>query len=272
MPNRQLPATSRQQLMTNRQQPAASDQQPTTNPQPLAPSPFLQKALDQLYASGPGAEATARAQVKLRDALSAAQARDVFYDLLPSTPIGAVFVAVNLRGVVAVGFGITERPFVAAVQRKTGALVTRSPQKAAAALRQLRDYLTGKRVAFDLPVDLSLQTDFQQQVLFAAREIPRGEIATYTDIAKRIGRPRAARAVGQVLRQNPVPIVIPCHRVLAADGSLRGYLGGGTKIKAQLLKLEGVRLKPVRPAFRPPLGPAIIPNIIRSLIFSPNLY
>src|SRR5689334_22703237 len=108
MPNRQLPATSNQQL---------------------APSPLLHKALDRLYASGPGAEATARAQVKLRDALSAAQARDVFYDLLPSTPIGQVFVAVNTRGVVAVGFGITERAFVAVVQRKPSALVTRSPQK-----------------------------------------------------------------------------------------------------------------------------------------------
>jgi len=209
-------------------------QQPTT-------SPRLNEALDLLYAVGPSESSTTRAQVKLREALAVAQARDVFYDLLPSSPIGAVLVAMNVRGVIAVGFGITERAFVAAVQRKTGAVVTRSPQKAAAALRQLREYLTGKRVAFDLPVDLSLQTNFQQQVLFAAREIPRGEIATYTDIARRIGRPKAARAVGQVLRQNPVPIVIPCHRVLAADGSLRGYLGGGTKTKAWLLKLEGAR-------------------------------
>jgi len=165
----------------------------------------------------------------------------IFYDLLPRTPIGAVWVAVNARGLIAVGFGGTERAFVAAVHKKTGAAAMRSSPKAAAAVRQLRDYLAGKRRAFDLPVDLSLQTDFQQRVLFAAREIPRGQIATYTDIARRIGRPTAARAVGQALRQNPLPIVIPCHRVLAADGSLRGYLGSGTQTKAWLLEFEGAR-------------------------------
>jgi methylated-DNA-[protein]-cysteine S-methyltransferase len=248
------------------------DKPPAPSRQRLTTSPRLNEALDLLYTAGPSESATTRAQVKLREALSGVQAREVFYDLLPSSPIGPVLVAVNARGVLAVGFGITERAFVAAIHRKMGVAANRSSQKAAVAIRQLREYLTGKRLAFDLPVDLSLQTDFQQQVLFAAREIPRGEIATYTDIARRIGRPKAARAVGQVLRQNPVPIVIPCHRVLAADGSLRGYLGGGTKLKAQLLKLEGVRLKPSASEFRPPLGPATITNIIRNFMLSPILY
>ena len=89
-------------------------------------------------------------------------------------------------------------------------------------------------------MDLSAITDFQRQVLLAACQIPRGQVVTYTDIARRIGRPKAARAVGQALSRNPVPIVVPCHRVLAADGSLRGYTGGGgLHTKRQLLTLEG---------------------------------
>src|SRR5262245_54797655 len=98
--------------------PAASRRRLTASHPPLASSPRLKEALDLLYAAGPSESATTPAQVKLREALSAVQAQEVFYDLLPSSPIGPVLVAVNARGVIAVGFGITERAFVAAVQRK----------------------------------------------------------------------------------------------------------------------------------------------------------
>jgi methylated-DNA-[protein]-cysteine S-methyltransferase len=104
------------------------------------------------------------------------------------------------------------------------------------------EYLSGRRTAFDVPVDLSRMTAFQQEVLAAACQIPRGQVRTYSDLARQIGRPKAARAVGQALGSNPVPIVVPCHRVLAADGSLRGYSGGGgIATKARLLRLEGAR-------------------------------
>jgi O-6-methylguanine DNA methyltransferase len=204
----------------------------------------LQAALDTLYAAGPGAEATARAQARVRQAL-AAHARptaEVWYDVLARSPIGPVFVAVTGRGLRAVRFGLSEREFVAAVEHETQAQPRRSAARAGAAARQLRDYLAGRRAAFDLAVDLTAMTGFQQQVLLAACQIPRGQVRTYSELARAIGRPKAARAVGQALGSNPVPIVIPCHRVLAADGSLRGYSGGGgVATKAQLLKLEGAR-------------------------------
>lgn len=92
-------------------------------------------------------------------------------------------------------------------------------------------------------MDLTSLTDFQRRVLLTTQQVPRGKVTTYGEIACQIGQPRASQAVGQALGRNPVPLVIPCHRVLASDGSLGGYSGGGgVKTKAQLLQLEGVRL------------------------------
>jgi methylated-DNA-[protein]-cysteine S-methyltransferase len=129
------------------------------------------------------------------------------------------------------------------VQRRTKATLVRSREQCSEAMRQVREYLDGKRTKFDLPLDMSTMTDFQRQVLTAALKIPRGQWLTYGEVAKAIGRPQASRAVGQALGHNPVPIVIPCHRVLGSDGSLHGYSGGGgIQTKAWLLKLEGARL------------------------------
>src|SRR5262245_15506721 len=195
---------------------------------------LLQSALDALYLKGPGEAATAQAQARLAQTLApqalAAQARAVaeaWYDVLAHSEIGPVFVGVTRRGLCAVRFGLSERQFVADLRRETGAHPVRSAERAGAAARQVGEYLAGRRTAFDMPVDLSSMTSFQQQVLLAACQIPRGQVRTYSDLARQIGRPKAARAVGQALGSNPVPIVVPCHRVLAADGSLRGYSGGG---------------------------------------------
>lgn len=103
--------------------------------------------------------------------------------------------------------------------------------------RQLEDYFQGKRTCFDLPLSLR-GTPFQLSVWQALREIPHGEVVTYGELARRIGRPRAARAVGGAVGANPVPIVIPCHRVVAARG-LGGY-GPGRHWKERLLRLEGI--------------------------------
>ncbi len=105
------------------------------------------------------------------------------------------------------------------------------------AIRQLLEYLEGKRTKFDLPLDLR-GTPFQLSVWSALLEIPYGETRSYLQIANAIGRPRAARAVGAANGANPVGIVVPCHRVIAADGSLHGY-GGGLDLKARLLAMEG---------------------------------
>ena len=104
------------------------------------------------------------------------------------------------------------------------------------ARRQLGEYFAGQRRAFDLPLNLS-GTDFQVSVLRALLEIPYGETVSYGEIAKRIGRPRAVRAVGAANGRNPLPIIVPCHRVIGSTGDLTGF-GGGLDTKEALLRLE----------------------------------
>ena len=107
------------------------------------------------------------------------------------------------------------------------------------AMRQLTDYFTGKRTQFDLPLDLTGGTAFQQAVWQALLAIPLGTTASYGQISSRIGKPSAVRAVGAAVGRNPVSIIVPCHRVMGADGSLTGYAGGLDR-KTALLALEGV--------------------------------
>ena len=106
----------------------------------------------------------------------------------------------------------------------------------AEACRQLEQYFAGARKEFDLPLHLS-GTDFQVQVLEALQEIPYGQTTSYGEIARRIGRPKAMRAVGAANGRNPIPIIIPCHRVIGSSGDLTGF-GGGLDIKEALLRLE----------------------------------
>ncbi len=210
----------------------------------LIGSDAVTQSLDALYAAGPNAPSIARAQVKLRAALAQEKRSVIYYDVLSNTLVGTLYAAVSERGLVAVDFGFSEHAFVDRVQRKTRSVLVRSPREVKQALKQLNDYLIGKRKAFDLPIDYSVLTDFQKKVLVAALKIPRGQVLTYGDVARQIGRPRASRAVGQALGHNPMPIVIPCHRVLGSDGSLHGYSGGGgLKTKAWLLKLEGATVQ-----------------------------
>ena len=104
------------------------------------------------------------------------------------------------------------------------------------ACQQLREYFAGERKTFDLPLQLS-GTEFQVQVLEELQKIPYGETASYGDIARRIGRPKAMRAVGAANGRNPIPIIIPCHRVIGSTGDLTGF-GGGLDTKEALLRLE----------------------------------
>lgn len=102
---------------------------------------------------------------------------------------------------------------------------------------ELAQYLVGRRTFFSVPVDLSASPSFQRDVLEAARAIPFGEVRSYAWVARRIGRPRAVRAVGTALGKNPVPLIVPCHRVLRSDGGLGGYLFG-LALKGRLVALE----------------------------------
>ena len=111
------------------------------------------------------------------------------------------------------------------------------PAAVSAALRQIEEYLAGERRAFDLPL-APAGTEFQRHVWFALADIPYGETVSYAELAARVGRPRAFRAVGQANGANPLPIVLPCHRVVASGGGIGGY-GGGPDLKRRLLALEG---------------------------------
>jgi methylated-DNA-[protein]-cysteine S-methyltransferase len=110
------------------------------------------------------------------------------------------------------------------------------PAAVAAARQQLDEYFAGARRAFDLPL-APTGTDFQRQVWFALADIPYGETLSYAELAARVGRPRAWRAVGQANSANPLPIILPCHRVVASGGGIGGYRGG-LGLKRQLLALE----------------------------------
>jgi methylated-DNA-[protein]-cysteine S-methyltransferase len=109
--------------------------------------------------------------------------------------------------------------------------------------QQLNEYFEGRRKEFSMPLDWSGMTDFQAEVLRLTLAIPFGETLTYGDIARALGKPAGSRAVGDALAHNPLPLLIPCHRVVAASGSLTGYTAAsGIKTKAWLLRLEGHRI------------------------------
>lgn len=152
------------------------------------------------------------------------------------TPFGRMAVAATSRGLTRVLL-----PNEAAALQVSG--VAPEPDRAAAALaaraeREILEYLAGRRRKFTVPVDLSAAPPFHAKVLRALARVSYGRTVTYGELAARVGRPHGARAVGQAMARNPVPLVIPCHRVVASGGGLGGY-GGGLDLKRRLLDLEG---------------------------------
>ncbi|UYN91744.1 MAG: methylated-DNA--[protein]-cysteine S-methyltransferase [Anaerolineales bacterium] len=200
----------------------------------------LEQALDAAYAAGPSSASARRAVAELRGSLAAEAGPPMYYDLVQDTPLGPLWIAVGAHGLLAIEYESSEDS-LRSYLRKLGGQPLRSAGKVAAAAEQVRTYLLGDSQAVDLPVDLSHLTPFQQRVLQETRRVPRGQVRTYMQIANSIGNPKAVRAVGQALRHNPIPIVVPCHRVVASDGTLGGY-GGKMRDqrKLSLLKLEGV--------------------------------
>jgi methylated-DNA-[protein]-cysteine S-methyltransferase len=163
---------------------------------------------------------------------------DVAYDLADS-PVGDLLVAVTDRGLCRIAY----RPDAALDELSTdfGARVLRIPKRVDRVLRELDEYFAGKRRAFDVETDLSPVPAFQQEVLRELARVPFGEVTTYGALAARVGRPRAARAIGGAMNRNPIPIVLPCHRVVGSNGKLIGYAGGLDR-KEALLRLEGALL------------------------------
>jgi len=158
----------------------------------------------------------------------------------PHGRFGVVWTAVSVDGLVAVSLWAERERIEREVVKRTGQPPIYDVKRVTAVLDQLEDYFQGRRQVFDVPVDWSVMTPFQQAALRAVYAIPYGQYVTYADIAQKIGRPQAVRAVGRANATNPMPVVIPCHRVLGSDGKLHGYGGpGGLDTKAWLLRLEG---------------------------------
>jgi methylated-DNA-[protein]-cysteine S-methyltransferase len=174
---------------------------------------------------------------RFRAAAAAEGLLDVAYEL-HDTPVGRLLVAVTDRGVCEISYDADPAVEAERLARAFGARVLRSPRPTDEVRRQLDEYFAGKRHEFELEVDLTPAREFGRAVLEQLARVPYGELTTYGTLAVRAGRPRAARAVGTIMNRNPVPIVLPCHRVVGSTGSLVGYAGGLDR-KRRLLELEG---------------------------------
>jgi methylated-DNA-[protein]-cysteine S-methyltransferase len=174
--------------------------------------------------------------LRFRDAAVAEGLLDVSYDIA-DTPIGPLLVAVTDRGLCRISFDPEPDRELDGLARDYGARVLRAASPIDPVKRELDEYFEGRRRKFDLTVDLRGRSEFSLAVLEQLADVPYGEVTTYGSLAARTGRPRAARAVGTIMNRNPIPIVLPCHRVVGSTGSLVGY-GGGLDRKRQLLDLE----------------------------------
>jgi methylated-DNA-[protein]-cysteine S-methyltransferase len=152
------------------------------------------------------------------------------------SPLGLLYIAASAQGLYRIDFGVDRVTFLNSLDPL--ARTEHNPTALSPITGQLREYFAGTRSGFDLSLDLDRLTPFQQSVLQAIRAIPRGAVWTYGQVAQTIGKPKASRAVGQALGNNPVPIIVPCHRVVAGGGGLGGYRGGLDR-KRLLLHLEG---------------------------------
>jgi methylated-DNA-[protein]-cysteine S-methyltransferase len=163
---------------------------------------------------------------------------DVAYAAVDS-PLGRLTVAATPRGVVRIAYPTSSQESVLLdLAGKVSPRVLEAPERLDAVRRELDEYFEGRRREFELPLDWSLTRGFFRRVLRATARIGYGQVGTYAEMATRAGSPRAVRAAGNALASNPIPVVVPCHRVLRTGGGLGGY-GGGLERKEFLLRMEG---------------------------------
>ena len=165
---------------------------------------------------------------------------DVAYTVEDS-PVGPLLLASTGRGLVELGYEADKELdfMLERLATKVSPRVLEAPARLDPVRRELEEYFEGKRLDFDIPLDWSLTKGFTRRVLRATAKVPYGEVSTYRQVATKAGNERAVRAAGNALGANPIPIVVPCHRILRTGGSLGGY-GGGVPRKEFLLRLEGV--------------------------------
>lgn len=161
---------------------------------------------------------------------------DIAYSTMDS-PIGVLLLAASPAGLLRIGFD-NETEVLTDLAARVSPRILEFPARLAAAKAELGEYFAGRRDHFNLSLDWTLIDGFRRQILEITARIPFGSVSTYQDVARQAGRPKGARAAGQALGGNPIPVIIPCHRVLRTGGGLGGY-AGGTDRKEFLLQLEG---------------------------------
>ncbi len=182
---------------------------------------------------------SARAADRFRASRAAEAATDVAYGEVDS-PLGPLYAAVTRRGLVTLAYGGDEFEVESRLlARLVSPRILRTAGRVDPVRRQLEEYFEGRRFRFDIPIDWALVRGFGRDVLAATAAIPYGQVLTYREVATVAQRPLAARAAGNALSANPIPIVVPCHRVVHSGGGLGGYTGGLDR-KRFLLRLEGV--------------------------------
>lgn len=199
--------------------------------------------IERLLAGGPPAAELADPTDLNRAFLERATAEglvDVAY-AVADTPIGPLFVAVTERGLVRISFGRDDDEVLDELATRLSPRVLAAPARTDDVRRQLDEYFAGRREAFDVDLDRSLSHGFRRKVLEELANVGYGHVTSYRALAEQAGNPKASRAVGTAMATNPIPIVVPCHRVLRTGGGLGGY-GGGLDAKRWLLQLEGVTL------------------------------
>jgi len=178
---------------------------------------------------------------RFRAAAAAAKLLDVAFDVITDTPVGPLLVGVTDHGVCRISYDPDSEHHLESLAKQFGPRVLRSPKPIDEVRRELDEYFAGRRRHFDLEPDLRGLSGYNQKVLTELARVDYGHTTTYGALAALTGNPRAARAVGTIMNRNPIPIVLPCHRVVGASGSLTGYAGGLDR-KEQLLRLEGALL------------------------------
>jgi methylated-DNA-[protein]-cysteine S-methyltransferase len=193
----------------------------------------IERALSQTAAPAEPSAAAMRAVVRRAEAEGLV---DVAYATVDS-PVGGLLVAATPRGLVRVAFDPDDQ-VLEQLAARLSPRVLEAPGRLDAVRRELDEYFDCRRVRFGFPVDWSLTRGFFRRVLQATARIGYGQVRTYSEVASRAGSPRAVRAAGNAVGSNPIPVVVPCHRVVRTGGGLGGY-GGGIERKQFLLTLEG---------------------------------
>jgi methylated-DNA-[protein]-cysteine S-methyltransferase len=206
--------------------------------------------LQTLLAESGNGEAVSRLRTELARRASAADLLDVAYRTL-DTPVGQLLLATTPDGLVRVAYPQEGHDAVLRfLAENVSPRLLAAPRQLDVVARQIDEYFAGRRRSFQLDLDLRLRQGFRRQVLESLRKVPYGATVSYGQVADELSNPRATRAVGTACATNPLPVVIPCHRVVRSDGAPGGYIGG-TAAKSLLLDLEAHRSGPARAGSAP---------------------